>query len=403
MKRRLFFPALLLVLLLSPFTAKADSESPIPAGDAIDYCLTQKIIRPETDGSLEIGMPLSKIQFIVMASRAYGLFDDGGEPLYLSQGGHFDAAARTALVDPARYPAEEWALPISRYEAAVICYQAMAMFGGYVYESDPSYLNAAADRDSIPPEYRHIVNALYSQGIMNGVDDQRTFCGWDMITAAQGAALIHRLLEEDVRVIFPLPPNFDQLLGSCTTHYGGGVSYGGYRDNRIANLLKASRALDGFVLEPGAVFSFNDILGNPGKAEGYLIAPIIDNAKSAMGYGGGVCQVSTMVYNAALGSNLSILERHSHSLRSAYIGPGLDSTIYFPTLNLRFCNDYAVPLKLVFVHDEKRENVTMSFYGSAALSPPQVSLVVTQSNGVYTLTRRADGVVNYTTSSKYKS
>lgn len=403
MKRRLFFPALLLALLLSPSTAKADSESPIPAVNAIDYCLTQEIIRPETDGPLEAGAPLSKIQFIVMASRAYGLINDGGESLSLPQEGHFNAAAQTALIDPARYPVEEWALPISRYEAAVICYQAMVMFGGYVYESDPSYLNSAADRDSIPLEYRHIVNALYSQGIMNGVDDQRTFSGWDMITTAQGAALIHRLREEDVRVIFPLPPDFSQLLGSCTTYYGGGVSYGVYRDNRIANLLKAGRALDGFVLEPGAAFSFNDILGNPGKAEGYLIAPIVDNAKSSMGYGGGVCQVSTMVFNAALGSNLPILERHSHSLRSAYIGPGLDSTIYYPTLNLRFRNDYAFPLKLVFTHDEKRETVTMAFYGSAALSLPRVSLAVTQSKGVYTLTRQADGMVNYTALSKYKS
>ena len=394
-----FLSLALALFFLSSMAAPARADETVAP---IDYCLSQNILRLDTDGAVEPEAILSKIQFIVMLSRAYGLFDDGGQPFYLVKEGHFDAAAKAALIDPAAYPAEVWARPISRYEAAAICRQALILSGGGTDDSASIYADISADRAGIPAEYLPSVNAVYSQGIMNGVDAERTFSGWSTVTVAQGAAMIHRLKDPSVRVLFPLPRDFGQLLGFSATSYGG-VSHGRYRDNRIANLLKASRVLDGYVLEPGAEFSFNDILGNPGKAEGYLIAPIIDNAKSAMGYGGGVCQVSTMVFNAALKSNLPILERHSHSLHSAYIGPGLDSTIYHPTLNLRFRNDYSFPLKLVFTHDAATETVTMGFYGSIYLAIPRVDLSVKQSNGVYTLTRLADGVANYTVNSKYKN
>ncbi|MDD2234979.1 MAG: cell wall-binding repeat-containing protein [Desulfitobacteriaceae bacterium] len=108
--------------------------------------------------------------------------------------------------------------------------------------------------------------------------------------------------------------------------------------NRTHNVKLAAKTLDGIVLAPGVRFSFNGSVGNRTVEAGYLEAPIISGDAFVPGIGGGVCQVSTTLYNAALLAHLEILERHPHSMPVNYVPAGKDATVSYPTLDLKFRN-----------------------------------------------------------------
>jgi vancomycin resistance protein YoaR len=108
--------------------------------------------------------------------------------------------------------------------------------------------------------------------------------------------------------------------------------------NRVHNIRLAAQVLDGVLVEPGEVFSFNETVGDTTKDLGYRPAPIIVNRRLVEGIGGGVCQVSTTLYNAVLLAGLSVTERTNHSLQVGYVPPGLDATVAFGWLDFKFLN-----------------------------------------------------------------
>ncbi|TGE31890.1 VanW family protein [Desulfosporosinus sp. Sb-LF] len=110
---------------------------------------------------------------------------------------------------------------------------------------------------------------------------------------------------------------------------------------RTLNIQLASKALDGLVLKPGGVFSFNNSVGPRTAEAGYQEAIIIEGNKFVPGLGGGVCQVSSTLYNAVLlaSPSLNVIERSRHSLPIAYVPPGQDATVAYPTLDFKFRND----------------------------------------------------------------
>ncbi len=108
--------------------------------------------------------------------------------------------------------------------------------------------------------------------------------------------------------------------------------------NRTENIRLAAKALDGKVLAPGERFSFNESVGRRTAEAGYREALIIDGNKFTLGLGGGVCQVSSNLYNAVILAHLEILERHRHSLLVDYVPPGQDATVSFPSLDFSFRN-----------------------------------------------------------------
>lgn len=116
--------------------------------------------------------------------------------------------------------------------------------------------------------------------------------------------------------------------------------------NRTHNISLAAKALDGIVLAPGARFSFNGSVGDRTIEAGYLEAPVISGDAFISGIGGGVCQVSTTLYNAALLAHLEILERHPHSLPVSYVPAGKDATVSYPTLDLKFRNSLKINLRI---------------------------------------------------------
>jgi vancomycin resistance protein YoaR len=101
------------------------------------------------------------------------------------------------------------------------------------------------------------------------------------------------------------------------------------QEGRAWNIALAARHLDGIVLQPGETFSFNERVGARGLEEGFRVAPELLNGDRVEGLGGGVCQVASTLYAAALEAGLEIVARQAHSRPSGYLPPGLDATVSF--------------------------------------------------------------------------
>ncbi len=128
-----------------------------------------------------------------------------------------------------------------------------------------------------------------------------------------------------------------QCLGTYATGFHGS-------GERYKNISVACGSINNTVLWPNQEFSFNETTGPRTAERGYLPAPIIIGGSFDIGYGGGVCQVSSTLYNAALKANLPIVERHAHSKPIHYVPPGKDATVSYGDQDLRFRNDRAGPL-----------------------------------------------------------
>lgn len=114
-----------------------------------------------------------------------------------------------------------------------------------------------------------------------------------------------------------------------------------------ANVVRASLDLDGVLIPPGGDFSFNDHVGARDPMKGYRPAPIInDRGQLSDIAGGGICQLATTLYNAALEAGMVIVERHPHSRAVGYVPPGRDATILTWRKDLKLRNPHSVPLLL---------------------------------------------------------
>jgi vancomycin resistance protein YoaR len=122
------------------------------------------------------------------------------------------------------------------------------------------------------------------------------------------------------------------LVSSYETFYGGDA-------NRIHNVQLVSHLVDKHVIAPGETFSFNRTTGERSADKGFRAAPVIIDGELQTGLGGGVCQVSTTVFNAAYEAGLPITARTNHSLYISHYPQGRDATVNFPDTDLRFVND----------------------------------------------------------------
>lgn len=131
--------------------------------------------------------------------------------------------------------------------------------------------------------------------------------------------------------------------------------------NRMHNLKLACSKLNNHIISKGTEFSFNSTLGPMGKDAGYKKATGFDsNGKKIKVYAGGMCQLSSTVYNCALISKLEITERHPHSRRVNYVPKDKDATIYYDTLDLKFINNTENDIKITANSDGKE--LTVTFY-----------------------------------------
>jgi vancomycin resistance protein YoaR len=123
-----------------------------------------------------------------------------------------------------------------------------------------------------------------------------------------------------------------QLIGRFKTNTSS-------NENRNKNIELASDALSGILLKPGEVFSMNDITGPRTTDRGYKPAGVILNGKLVEEPGGGICQVSTTIYNAVVEAGLKTTERFSHSLEPTYVNLGEDAMVSYPNADLKFENN----------------------------------------------------------------
>ncbi|OCL26439.1 hypothetical protein U472_10585 [Orenia metallireducens] len=124
-----------------------------------------------------------------------------------------------------------------------------------------------------------------------------------------------------------------RILGHYTTYLVNNAP------NRRNNIKIALEGVNYYQLKRGEEFSFNKVIGLPTKEKGYKAAPIIDSGKFIPKIGGGICQVSTTLYNAILEANLKITERHRHSKDLSYVKEGRDATVVPKEKDFKFVND----------------------------------------------------------------
>jgi vancomycin resistance protein YoaR len=122
------------------------------------------------------------------------------------------------------------------------------------------------------------------------------------------------------------------VVGSYTTTYGG-------TPGRLHNVQLVAQLIDGALIAPGTTFSFNGTTGQRTQEQGFQEAPVIINGELKNGIGGGVCQVSTTVFNAAYEAGLQIDQRTNHALYISHYPTGRDATVNYPDLDLKFTND----------------------------------------------------------------
>ncbi|MGN1060079.1 MAG: VanW family protein, partial [Clostridia bacterium] len=145
-----------------------------------------------------------------------------------------------------------------------------------------------------------------------------------------------------------------ELLGSAETKLAD------RGESRMHNIKLAAAAINGCVLAPGESFSFNGIVGDRTPERGYKDAAVIVKKEKKEGCGGGVCQVSTTVYQAAKAAGLTILERNSHQKEVSYAGQGHDAAVNYGSLDMRFRNNTQSSIKILV--SVGRRTVSASVY-----------------------------------------
>lgn len=190
------------------------------------------------------------------------------------------------------------------------------------------------------------------------------------INKEEAAPLIQNVYEgcEPVKVPFYVSqPNFtsdtlreklfETTLGSYSTSYGTSTA------NRCANISRAASLINGTVIAPGGVFSFNDTVGNRTVENGFYTAKEYVDGKSVDGIGGGTCQVSSTLYSAVLYADMSIVERLNHMMTVGYIPLGQDATVSDGGVDFKFKNSSDYPVKVSAY--TSGATVTISIIGTA--------------------------------------
>lgn len=133
---------------------------------------------------------------------------------------------------------------------------------------------------------------------------------------------------------------FGDCLGTYTTRYNPGEI------GRTKNVNLAAKSINNIVLKKGDVFSYNNILGERTEARGYSGAKVYAGGEVVDGLGGGICQVSSTLYNAVLFADLTVVSRTCHSLPVAYVPLGRDATVSYGSIDFKFKNPYDDPIKI---------------------------------------------------------
>ena len=168
----------------------------------------------------------------------------------------------------------------------------------------------------------------------------------------------------------------NELLGTGHSTYFHSIA------GRVFNINLAASKINGTLVKPGDTFSFNQTLGDVSKFTGYQQAYIISNGRTVLGDGGGVCQVSTTLFRAALNAGLPIIERVAHAYRVGYYEqdspPGIDATVYAPEPDFKFKNDTSNYILIEARNNSSNYTLDFEIYGTndgrvSSVSTPAVT------------------------------
>ena len=180
-------------------------------------------------------------------------------------------------------------------------------------------------------------------------------------TAAAGSTVVIQMeeIEPEVTQLDLSSEMFGTALHKVSTNYVN-------NSNRTNNLRLACEAINGTILNPGEVFSFNDVVGERTAAKGYLPATVyVTGGASAEELGGGVCQVASSIYYCTLFLNLEQVHREPHMYLVTYVDPGMDATVYWGSIDYQFKNTLDYPIKIQANTDGGSVNIT--FWGPEEL------------------------------------
>lgn len=153
-----------------------------------------------------------------------------------------------------------------------------------------------------------------------------------------------------------------ELIAEGTSQFVGSIP------NRAFNINLAASRVNGALVKPGDVFSFNNTVGNISSLSGYKQAYVISGGKTILGDGGGVCQVSTTLFRAVVNAGLPIIERNQHAYRVGYYeqdsGPGVDAAIYSPGVDFKFKNDTGKHILIQAIPDMTNYTLAFQLYGT---------------------------------------
>ena len=163
-------------------------------------------------------------------------------------------------------------------------------------------------------------------------------------------------------------PTCPDLLAETTTEFKTS------NKTRAANIKNAAKRIntygsfeDGYILQPGEIFSFNDTVGERTEANGFSIATVYTNTGTSNDVGGGICQVSSAIFSAAFKADLEIVSRTNHMYRVHYwTTPGEDATVNWGTLDFKFQNSktYPIKIKMIYANKNGMGTITCQVWGT---------------------------------------
>lgn len=346
-----------------------ESAPPVAAYNAaVDYKLDQiadDVVRGGVDAKLvrkgldvrvvegQVGRKLDQAAAAAVVVRSLALFDRGTPvslpltttPLRVDAADLEEAAAkaRVALSGPIRlaYGETRWRIP--RWKVASLIELPVAgntdvAVAGRGAEEYLKRLSATVSRKPQDARFQvaatgKIVVRPSAQGLLLDLPATAKAIAAAAFSAEQRTAkLVVRVAEPARTTADAKAMGITGVVASYTTTYGG-------TPGRLYNVQLVSELIDGTLVAPGGTFSFNETTGERTAEKGFQEAPVIINGELQNGLGGGVCQVSTTVFNAAFESGLPITARANHALYISHYPTGRDATVNFPDLDVRFTND----------------------------------------------------------------
>ena len=220
----------------------------------------------------------------------------------------------------------------------------------------------AIDIDKIHEEiYKEVKDAYYTQNPFE-IHPEEEGIDFDVEAAKKALEENKEEYEIDLKITKPKVTTsqigteaFPDQLATFRTNYDGGDK------DRTTNLQLACNKINGKVVMPNETFSYNKTLGARTAAAGYKNAKVYEAGQVVDGIGGGICQISTTLYNAVLRANLEIVERRNHQFVTSYVEAGMDATVVYGMTDFKFKNTRKYPVKIIA--SAKNGVATVSLYG----------------------------------------